>query len=69
MQSRSAIEIRFNGRNVARSRAAVGSREVSESEPSQNRLGLDLLEKIPELGKGYFYFGDIYFGDDRRSSN
>ena len=60
MQSRSAIEIRVNCRNVARCLAAVGSREDSESESSQNRLGLDLLEHLPELGKGYFYFGDYF---------
>ena len=37
-----------------------GSREDSELESSQTRLGLDLLEHLPELGKGCIYFGDYF---------
>ena len=39
-----------------------GSREDSESESSQNRLGLDLLEHLPELGKGASILGTISYG-------
>ncbi len=40
---------------------AVGSGEDSESEPSQKRLWLDLLERLFELVKGCIYFGDVLY--------
>jgi hypothetical protein len=61
VQSRSAIRTRGNGRNAPRSRVAVRSREDSDSESSQNRLGLDLLEHLSEPVKECIYFGDVLY--------